>query len=60
MDQRTDRRRAFHRVRQPNVQWELSGFADRAAKNEQRNERGARTKPKQSSGFEATFSAIVE
>ncbi len=29
VDERGDGRRAFHRVRQPDVEWELRGFADR-------------------------------
>ena len=39
MDQRGDRRRAFHRIRQPDVQRKLRGLADRAAKNEKRGGR---------------------
>ena len=38
VDQCGDRRRTFHRVRQPNVQRKLRGLADGAAKNEQRRE----------------------
>ena len=36
---RADRRRAFHRVRQPDVQRELRGLAHRAAKNQQAGHR---------------------
>ena len=39
VDQGGDRRRAFHRVRQPDVQRELRGFADGAAKNQERGRR---------------------
>ena len=35
MDQGADGRRAFHRVRQPDVQRELRGLAHRAAENQQ-------------------------
>ena len=38
VDQRGDRRRAFHRVRQPDVQRELRGLADRAAEDQQRRD----------------------
>ena len=34
MDQRGDRRWAFHRIRQPNVQRKLRGFANRTAENQ--------------------------
>jgi len=34
MDQRADRRRTFHCIRQPDMQWELSGFSDRTAKDQ--------------------------
>ena len=36
MDQSRDRRRAFHRVRQPDVERELRGLADCAAEDQQR------------------------
>ena len=39
MDQRGDRRRPFHRVRQPDVQWELRRLPDRAAKDKQHRDR---------------------
>ncbi len=35
MDERRNGCRAFHRVRQPDVQRELGGFADRAAEDQQ-------------------------
>ena len=41
MDQRADRRRAFHRVRQPDVERKLARLADRAAENQKRDEGGA-------------------
>ena len=39
MDQRAHRRRAFHRVRQPNVQWNLRRLTRRADKEKQPNRR---------------------
>ncbi len=39
VDQRADRRGAFHRVRQPDVQRNLRGFSGRADKQQQRNGR---------------------
>ena len=60
MDQRADRGRPFHRVRQPDVERELPRLADRAGKNQKRDEGGAGTDRQQPGGFEATFSAIVE
>ena len=39
VDERGDRRRAFHGVRQPHVQRELRGFADRAAENQKAGNR---------------------
>src|SRR5688572_31735045 len=60
MDQRAHRSRAFHRVRQPDVERELPGLADRAGKNQKRNEGGAGTDREEPGGFETTFSTIVE
>ena len=37
VDQRADRRRAFHRVRQPDVQRKLRGFSGRADEQQKRN-----------------------
>ena len=39
MDERGDRRRPFHRIRQPNVKWKLGRLPDRAAKDKQRRDR---------------------
>ncbi len=39
VDQRGDRRRTFHGVRQPDVQRELRGFSDGAAKDQERRDR---------------------
>ena len=39
VDQRGDRRRAFHRVRQPDVQRKLRRLSDRAAENQKRGDR---------------------
>src|SRR5436309_616414 len=60
MDESTDRRRALHRVRQPDVQRELSRFANRAAENQQRDERRACAKQGQTGAFETSEAAIVK
>ena len=39
VDERADGRRAFHRVRQPHVQRELRGLADRTAEDQQTGKR---------------------
>ena len=44
VNQRADRRGAFHRVRQPDVQGELRGLANRAAEDQQSGNRCHRTK----------------
>ena len=68
VDERADRRRAFHRVRQPDVQRHLAGFADGAAENQQRDAgrnghaeaRGLRDQPGQRGLFEAAVAAVVK
>src|SRR5258708_6921277 len=60
VNQRADRRRTFHRVRQPDVQRELSGFADRAAENQQGDKGGSRAEGEKRTTFEATASIIVK
>src|SRR5262249_50075933 len=60
MDQRANWRRTFHRVRQPDVQRELSGLANCTAKNQKRDKSCACTKQGQTGGFETPAPAIVE
>src|SRR5262249_2665092 len=60
MDQRADRRRTFHRVRQPDVQRELTGFANCAAENQKGDKSCARAKHSETGAFEATAPAIIE
>ena len=42
VNQRADRCGTFHRVGQPDVQWELCGLANRAAEDQQRDDRDPR------------------
>src|SRR6266542_2657912 len=60
MDQCADRSRAFHRIRQPDVQRELPRLAHRAAENQQRNRRGARAEHGETGAFQATVPTIVK
>src|SRR5439155_1806203 len=60
MDQRADRGRSFHRVRQPDVEGELSGFSDRAAENQQRDEGGAGANGEKSRVLQATAALVVK
>src|SRR5437899_9656160 len=60
MDQRTDRSRALHRVRQPYVQGELAGFSNCAAENQKGDESCARAKHGKTCAFKTTAPAIIE
>src|SRR5438477_2352031 len=60
MDQCADRSWAFHRIRQPDVQRELSRLPHCAAENEQRNKRGARTEHGKTSLLQTTVPTIVK
>ena len=68
VDERADRRRAFHRVRQPDVQRHLAGLADGAAEDQQRDAgrdghaeaRGLRDQPGQRGLLEAAVAAVVK
>ena len=60
VDKRAHRRRAFHRVRQPDMERELSRLADCAAENQQRDERGAGAEQKEPGVFEATMAIVVK
>src|SRR5207248_9247596 len=60
MNQRTNRCRSFHRIRQPAVKRELPRFADGTAENQQRDKSGARANSQQSPVFEATASLVVK
>src|SRR6266480_6569387 len=60
VDQRADRRGPLHRIRQPDVQRELARFSHRTAKDQQRDERCARTEHGKSRVFNATMPFIVE
>jgi hypothetical protein len=42
VDQSRHRRRAFHRVRKPDMQWKLTALADRTCKYQERNPSGSR------------------
>src|SRR5436189_117223 len=60
MDQCADRSRAFHRIRQPDVQRELSRLPHCAAENEQRNKRGTRTEHGKTSLLQTTVPTVVK
>src|SRR6478735_6590251 len=60
MNQRTNRCRSFHRIRQPDVKRELPGFADGTAENQQRDKSGAGANAQQSRLFQATASLVVK
>src|SRR5438034_6171774 len=60
MDQCADRSRAFHRIRQPDVQRELSRLPHCAAENEQRNKRGAHAERGKTSLLQTTVPTVVK
>src|SRR4051794_34786871 len=60
MDQRTHRRRALHRVRQPHMQRKLTRFASCAAENQKGDASCARAKHRQAGAFKATVAAIIQ
>src|SRR5204862_1489937 len=60
MDQCADRSRAFHRIRQPDVQRELSRLPHCAAENQERNKRGARAEHGKTSLLQTTVATIVK
>src|SRR6185312_10823425 len=60
VDQRADRCRTFHCVRQPDVERELSGLANRAAENQERDEGGACAKQSHAATFKTSAPAIVK
>ena len=68
VDQRADRRGAFHRIRQPDMQRHLAGFADGTAEDQQRDAgrnrhadaRGLRDQPGQRGLFQAAVAAVVK
>src|SRR4051794_9819847 len=60
MNQCAHWRRALHRIRQPDVQRELSRFADRAAENQERNCCRSRTDCRQPIDLERAPTLIEE
>src|SRR5207248_11798570 len=60
VNQRTNRRRSFHRIRQPDVKRELPGLAGGTAENQQCDEGGAGADGQKSRVFEATASLVVK
>src|SRR5207237_1626980 len=60
MDQCAHRCRAFHGVRQPDVERELSGLADGAAKKQQRNKSSAGAERNKTGVFKAAVVSIVK
>ncbi len=68
MNQRANRRRAFHRVRQPNVQGHLAGLPDSAGKNEEGDrsadshaaDRRAGHQPGQRGLFQAAVAVVIK
>src|SRR5205823_1878457 len=60
VDERAHRRRAFHRVRQPDVQRELPRLTDGTAENQERDKCGTRAERNECGAFEATASIVVK
>src|SRR4051812_49676324 len=60
MDQRADRCRAFHCIRQPDVERELSRLADCAGKNQERDEGRAGPDGEEASVLQAAGPVIVK
>src|SRR5215831_21393175 len=60
MDQRADGGRTFHRVRQPDMQRELSRLSNCAAENQQRDECGACAEHSQTGAFKTPVATIVK